>query len=75
MKKILATLLTTTLVLGAGFLPAEEGSVNFGGSDVIIASAEEVSGDYEYEIKSDGSVEITKYTGEGGDVTIPSMID
>lgn len=33
-------------------------------------------GDYEYEVNEDGnSVTITKYTGGGGDVTIPSEID
>lgn len=74
-KKLLAAMLTATLVLGSGFLPATEGGVNFGGSDVITASAAEVSGDYNYEVKSDGTVEIKKYTGAGGNVTIPGTID
>lgn len=32
------------------------------------------SGDYEYKVLSNNTVEITKYTGNGGNVTIPSKI-
>lgn len=75
MKKFLAAMMTATLVLGAGFLPAAEDSAVFDESGVITASAAEVSGDYNYVVQDDGTVEITRYTGEGGDVTIPGTID
>ena len=40
----------------------------------LTASAK-TSGDYEYEVLEDGTVEITKYNGEGGDIAIPSKLD
>ncbi len=44
---------------------------------IEVRAAESLTeGDYEYEVNEDGnSVTITKYTGGGGDVTIPSEID
>ena len=46
------------------------------GSLSISAFAEtDASGDYEYQVLSDGTVSITKYLGKGGDVVIPSTID
>ena len=48
------------------------------GSLSVAAFAEEeslVSGDYQYEVLEDGTVSITKYLGEGGNVEIPGTID
>ena len=59
----------------------------FGGSSIVeffepyssvfavsTVSAASVYGDYEYTILDDGTVEISRYNGSGGDVTIPSTI-
>lgn len=40
----------------------------------IVASAE-TYGDFEYKVLDDGTVEISKYNGTGGEVSIPSEID
>lgn len=33
------------------------------------------AGDYQYSTNTDGTITITNYTGSGGDISIPSMID
>lgn len=72
MKKFLATLLAITLTFGSVALPAAESGVITRG--VNISASAEVYGDFEYEI-IDGTIEITRYTGDGGDVVIPSTIN
>ena len=75
MKKLMATVLATTLALGSCFLPSTSCIGIFCERTIISVNASEVEhGDYNYQVKSDGSVEITKYTGEGGNVTIPNVI-
>ena len=73
MKKFLAALLALSLTFGSVALPVAESGVIVRG--VNISASAEMYGDYEYEILDDGTVEINKYTGEGGSVVIPSVID
>ena len=42
---------------------------------VGMTASAETWGDYEYTVLEDGTVEITKYTGSGGEIEIPSEID
>ncbi len=44
-------------------------------STVSITTFANTSGDYEYSVLDDGTAGITKYNGNGVDVTIPSMLD
>ena len=73
MKKILATLLAVSLTFGSAALPAAESGVFLKG--VTISASAETYGDYEYDVLDDGTVEITGYIGDGGDVVIPSEIN
>ena len=62
-KTILALLLCA--VMAAGLLPGITG-----------AARAIIFGDYEYKVNADGiTVTITRYTGSGGDVTIPAELD
>ena len=70
-KKILAAMAAMVLVVGAG---AAAGSGIVSDSFSISASAATYN-DYEYEVLSDGTVKITEYKGESGDIEIPSEID
>lgn len=64
-KKLLASVLSMALMLAC---------VSVYGLEVK-AAEESVSGDFKYTWNEDGeSVTITKYTGNGGDVEIPSEI-
>ncbi len=62
MKKVISLLLSVMMLL----------SVTTGLNFSALANS---SDDYEYEILDDGTAEITDYYGDGGDVTIPSIID
>ena len=64
MKKLLAITLTLAIILSLMSV------------STLTASADTLTeGDYEYELIDDGGeVKITKYIGEGGDVTIPPTI-
>ena len=44
------------------------------GEDVQVAGATLTYGDYHYELRSDGTVQITKYIGDDVDVVIPNEI-
>ena len=69
-KKILSAVLVFCMLFGsAAALP--EGV--FETSSTITASAF-LSGDYEYKVLKDGTAEITKYSGDAENVTIPSML-
>lgn len=62
MKKFLAIILTLALALSLM-------------SVATVTASAETEGDYEYELINGGTaVEITKYNGTGGDVTIPATI-
>lgn len=79
MKKIFSrvlvgiiTVVTITLLFGSSIVKLFE---PYSFPAVATVSAASVSGDYEYTILADGTVEISKYNGSGGDVTIPGTID
>lgn len=78
MKKIFSRVLavimatvTVTLLFGSSIVEIFE---PYSVSAAATVSAASVSGDYEYTILDDGTVEISKYIGSGGDVAIPSTI-
>ena len=73
MKKFLAALLALSLTFGSVALPAAESGVIARG--VNISASAETYGDFEYDFLDDGTIEITKYTGEGEKVVIPSAIN
>ena len=73
MKKFLAALLALSLTFGSVALPAAESGVIARG--VNISASAETYGDFEYDFLDDGTIEITKYTGNGGNVVIPSTIN
>ena len=73
MKKFLAALLALSLTFGSVALPAAESGVIARG--VNISASAETYGDFEYDFLYDGTIEITKYTGNGGNVVIPSTIN
>ena len=69
-KKALSFALCAALVGGTAVaLPviAQDGGA--------VVSAAETYGDYEYEVKDYNTIVITEYNGDGGDVTIPDVID
>ena len=72
-KRIIAGVLSLTLVLGSFALPSAENGITL--FDTAIAADAETYGDFEYAILDDGTVEITGYTGQGGDVTVPIIIN
>ena len=72
LRKVLAVSLAAAMLAGTGFTTAGQ----FVGTSVSVSAAETlVYGDFEYSINDDNTVTITKYTGNGGDVTIPDTID
>ena len=71
-KKLLAGAMALTLGLSSFYLPTQLTEI-IPTNNLISASAE-TSGDYEYELLDDGTVEITGYNGEDENVTIPSAI-
>ena len=73
MKKFLAALLALSLTFGSVALPAAESGVIARG--VNISASAEPYGDFEYDFLDDGTLEITKYTGESENVVIPSTIN
>ena len=66
-KRFIAILLTVALVIS--YLP---GDIPFFSTLSVNA---ETSGDYSYKVLSDGTVEITGYTGTATEVAIPGTID
>ena len=72
-KKIIAGLLSLTLAFSCVAIPGENVISDLFGGNQLVANAE-TSGDFEYEILDDGTVEITGYNGDKTNVTIPSTI-
>ena len=70
LRKVLAVALSATMLCGTGFTTVGQ----FVGTSVSVSAAE-VYGDFKYEVNEDNTVTVTRYTGNGGDVTIPSKID
>ena len=74
-KKLLATALALSLALGSVALPAAESGVKFNLGITASAEDEITSGDFKYTLLSDGTAEITGYTGQDSNLTIPDTID
>ena len=79
MKKVkrLTAVILSALMMTSAFsaLPVSAATVE---SDTSAVSANDTfvtSGDYEYSLLDDGTVNITKYVGSDSDVTIPNVID
>ena len=72
-KRIIAGVLSVTLMCGSLALPAAESGITL--FDTAITADAETYGDYEYVILDDGTIEISKYIGEGGKVIIPAKIN
>ncbi len=71
LHKVLALSLAAAVLAGTGFTVVG----SYVGTSGISVSAAEVYGDFEYEVNDDNTVTVTRYTGNGGDVTTPSEID
>ena len=70
LKKVLSVALSAIVITTTAFsLPIV---VNSGAVSVSVAETYE---DYRYEVNDDNTITITKYTGSGGDVTIPAVIE
>ena len=70
LRKVLAVSLAAAMLAGTGSTAVGQ----FIGTNVSV-SASETYGDFEYEINADNTVTITNYTGNGGNVTIPSKLN
>ena len=70
LRKILAVVLSAAMLCGTGFTTVGQ----FVGTDVSV-NAVWVYGDFEYEFNDDDTITITKYTGNGGEITVPDTID
>jgi len=69
LRKVLATALSAVTLLCTGFTTSGQ----FVGTSVSVSAAE--FGDFQYSVNDDNTITITKYTGNGGNVTIPNKID
>ena len=69
LRKVLAVALSAVTLLSTGFTTAGQ----FVGTSVSVSAAQ-VYGDFQYSVNDDNTITITKYTGSGGKVTIPSKI-
>lgn len=67
-----AVVLTLAAALTVSVVPTEWTA---GGEALAEESEEKVYGDFKYVVLEDGTVEISGYTGKGGDVTIPESIE
>lgn len=74
MKKLLAGLLSLVMTVTVSATPLAENLSNKVMNTSISANAE-TSGDYLYEVLSDGTVKIIDYYGSATNLTIPSTID
>ena len=74
-KRLTAVILSALMMTSAfSVLPVSAAEVE---SNTSAVSSDEnfISGDYEYSLLDDGTVEISKYVGNDSDVTIPDEID
>lgn len=72
MKSTLASVLA--VISAATYVPGTAIGSIFADT-AVTANADAVYGDFNYEVLSDGTVSVTKYTGSSSTVTIPSQID
>ena len=73
-KKLTAIVLTAIMIASAFSVLPVSAAIIENDTSVVSASDTLKSGDYEYSLLDDGTVEITKYIGSVSDVTIPNMI-
>ena len=72
LKKIISVSLAAAMVFGAGFTAVG----SYIGANVSVSAAGTLTyNDFEYIINDENKIEITKYKGKGGNVTIPSKIN
>ena len=74
-KRLTAVILSALMAVSAfSALPVSAAEVE---SNTSAVSSDEnfISGDYEYSLLDDGTIEISKYVGNDSDVTIPDEID
>ena len=69
-KKVISVILALIIALSAWSVVPFTANA----AEVKIAATAETEGDYDYDVLDDGTAEITGYTGEGGDITIPSTL-
>lgn len=73
--KKFAAILLSSLILSSSFsaLPVSAATI---GNDTTVVSSDEslISGDYEYSVLADGTVEITQYLGSDTNVIVPENI-
>lgn len=69
-KKIISLLLSVIMIMSVFSIVPFTANAD----EAEVAATAETEGDFKYRILSDGTAEITKYTGDGGDVTIPSTL-
>ncbi len=69
-KRLLSLTMALAMICGSAAALPEGAFDEF----TSVSASAEVEGDYEYRMLDDGTAEITKYKGAGGDVTIPSTL-
>ena len=78
-KQILACVLVVTMLISTFVVNASAQKIDtstVSETTTVVQSGEPlIDGDFEYTTNEEGTVEITKYTGTGGDVVIPSIIE
>lgn len=77
-KYILSVLMSVMILYSMVVIPVQAAEVqnSFVGSNATQTSGETLTyGDYEYEVKDDNTVTITKYEGSDINVIIPNTID
>ena len=73
-KKLLAGLLSFTMIAATLATPLG-GTINGVLDNFSLSANAETSGDYEYDVLDDGTVEVTSYVGSDTNVVIPSEIN
>jgi hypothetical protein len=78
-KKVLASVAAIAIAFGAVGLPVAESGISFGGQEISASAETETEtltyGKFNYEVLSNGTVSISRYTGTDTSITIPSEID
>ena len=69
-QKIISLLLSVIMIMSVFTIVPFTASA----AEAEAATTAETEGDYEYDVLDDNTAEITVYTGEGGEVTIPSTL-
>jgi hypothetical protein len=69
-KKIISLLLSVIMIMSVFTIVP----FSMSATEAEVAATAETEGDYEYYVLDDGTAEITKYKGKGGDIAIPSSL-